>query len=286
MHCFFQGAHRRWLASLCLTSAGWLLAAAAQAQGPAVATADAVYAQAQAEVQPLLDSLQALVTIESGSHDLEGLDRAAAWIAAQLQQTGMQVQTLTAHAPAKPGQAQGERVGSMVLGRLQGQGAKKVLLIAHMDTVYPKGMGARQPFRIEGGKAYGLAIADDKSGVALILHTVKLLQAMDFRDYAELAVLINAQCPVASQIGPQLFHVGTIVPVIQQEHRLTLLDRLAFFDQDLAHQVGDLAANVDHTQGHNAAIELHLDGCFLNLRLNNCDSDIRVAGFFVLVVAR
>ena len=198
MRCGLRGAGRRWLAALCLTSAGWLLAAAAQAQGPAGSTADAVYAQAQAEVQPFLSSLQELVAIESGSHDLEGLDRAAAWVATRLQETGMQVQTLAAHAPAKAGQTLGERVGSMVLGRLQGQGAKKVLLIAHMDTVYPKGMGARQPFRIEDGKAYGLAIADDKSGVALILYTVKLLQAMGFRDYAELAVLINGDEEIGS----------------------------------------------------------------------------------------
>ena len=33
-----------------------------------------------------------------------------------------------------------------------------------------------QPFRIDGDKAYGLGIADDKQGVALILHTVAMLQ--------------------------------------------------------------------------------------------------------------
>ena len=38
-----------------------------------------------------------------------------------------------------------------------------MLLIAHMDTVYPRGMGAKQPFRIDGDKAYGLGIADDRS---------------------------------------------------------------------------------------------------------------------------
>lgn len=163
-----------------------------------VPTPEGVWTRAQAEVQALLGSLEALVGIESGSQDLEGLDRIATWIATALQQAGMQVQILPGHVPPRPGQVQGERVGPMVLGRLQGQGQKKVLLIAHMDTVYPKGMGARQPFRIEDGKAYGLAIADDKSGVALIVHTVRLLQAMGLRDYAELAVLINGDEEIGS----------------------------------------------------------------------------------------
>ena len=39
-------------------------------------------------------------------------------------------------------------------------------LLAHMDTVYERGMLAQQPFRIDGDRAYGLGIADDKHGMA------------------------------------------------------------------------------------------------------------------------
>ena len=46
------------------------------------------------------------------------------------------------------------------------------------------GMGAKQPFRIDGDRAYGLGIADDKQGVALILHTLAMLQAMKSQPYA------------------------------------------------------------------------------------------------------
>jgi glutamate carboxypeptidase len=89
-------------------------------------------------------------------------------------------------------------LGSAVYGRLQGTGTKKILLIAHMDTVYPKGMLAKQPYRIEGNRAYGLAIADDKAGVALIIHTVELLQKLGFKNYAEIGVLINADEEIGS----------------------------------------------------------------------------------------
>ncbi len=53
----------------------------------------------------------------------------------------------------------------------KGTGSKKIMLIAHMDTVYQIGMLNKQPFRIDGDKAYGLGIADDKQGVAVIAHT-------------------------------------------------------------------------------------------------------------------
>lgn len=172
-----------------------LLHGAAGAQAPAPQT---VQARANEQVAPLLDSLKALVAIESGSRDLEGLARLAELVAARLQAAGMQVQTLPTQAPGFHPQLKGAKLGSMVYGTRTGTGQRKVLLIAHMDTVYPRGMVAKQPFRIDGDKAYGLGIADDKGGVALILHTVQLLEQLGFKDYAQLGVLINADEEIGS----------------------------------------------------------------------------------------
>jgi glutamate carboxypeptidase len=156
-----------------------------------------------------LKSLEDLVNIESGSRDLEGLAKAAAWVAQRLQAAGMSVETMPMKAPADHILLKGAAVGSAVYGRLQGTGTKKILLIAHMDTVYPKGMLAKQPFRVDGNLAYGLAIADDKAGVALIIHTVELLQKMGFKNYAEIGVLINADEEIGSPgSGPLITKLG------------------------------------------------------------------------------
>jgi glutamate carboxypeptidase len=159
----------------------------AQAPTPA-----AVQARVADQVTPLLASLKELVTLESGSRDLEGLARLSTLIAGRLQASGMEVQLLPAQAPDFHPQLKGARLGSMVYATRRGTGQRKVLLLAHMDTVYPRGMGAKQPFRIDGDKAYGLGISDDKGGVALVLHAVQLLDQMGFKDYAQLGVLINA----------------------------------------------------------------------------------------------
>ena len=67
-----------------------------------------------------------------------------------------------------------------------------------MDTVYPRGMLAQQPFRIDGDRAYGLGIADDRQGIAVILHTLAILRAMNFRDYGTLTVFINGDEEIGS----------------------------------------------------------------------------------------
>jgi glutamate carboxypeptidase len=72
------------------------------------------------------------------------------------------------------------------------------MLIAHMDTVYLRGMLEKQPFRVDGNRAYGLGIADDKQGIAVILHTLAILKAMNFRDYGLITVLINGDEEVSS----------------------------------------------------------------------------------------
>jgi glutamate carboxypeptidase len=175
------------------------LLCAAFATSALAAPNEQVKTLAAKEKAPLLDTLKDLVSIESGSGDREGLDKISALIADRLRALGGQVEFV------EPNEADTYRmvdtpkqIGRMVHARFTGTGTRKVLLIAHMDTVYLKGMLAKQPFRVDGNKAYGLGIADDKQGVALILHTLAILKAANFRDYGLITVLINADEEISS----------------------------------------------------------------------------------------
>ena len=143
---------------------------AARAQDSA-AMNQSVKQKADAAVTPLLETLKNYVAIESGSRDLEGLAKLGDVIATELKDLGMQVEVIPTKAAESHPQLKGAILGSVIYARKMGTGKKKILLIAHRDTVYSKGMGVKQPFRIDGNRAYGLGIADDKNGVALIVHT-------------------------------------------------------------------------------------------------------------------
>lgn len=158
----------------------------------------AVMAQAKANKQPLLDTLKQLVEIESGSGDREGLDRISQVAYDKLKALGGEVEFIEPGPDAYRMEDSPKQIGRMVKATFKGKGTKKILMIAHMDTVYKRGMLARQPFRIEGDKALGLGIADDKQGVALVIHTVAALQALKFNDYGTITVLFNADEEVSS----------------------------------------------------------------------------------------
>jgi len=165
-----------------------------QAHGQAV---EPVLSLAKKEKPALLESLKELVSIETGSRDLEGLDKLANIIAGRLKNLTDRVELVEVSNVYRMEDTP-EKIGRMVRATFTGTGTKKILLIAHMDTVYPRGMIAQQPFRIDGDRAYGLGIADDKQGIAVILHTLAILQAMNFREYGTLTVLINADEELSS----------------------------------------------------------------------------------------
>jgi glutamate carboxypeptidase len=151
------------------------------------------------EKAAFLATLEALVSIETGSEDREGLDKLSALIADRLGALGGQVELIEPDEPPADRVADTpKRFGRMVQARFTGTGTKKILLIAHMDTVYHRGMLEKQPFRVDGNRACGLGIADDKAGVAVILHTLAILKAMNFRDYGQITVLINADEEIGS----------------------------------------------------------------------------------------
>ena len=178
------------LAALFLLPAWW-----APALGAAV---EPVWSLVGKERPAFLRTLKSLVDIESGSADREGLDRISDLIGKRLRELGGKVEFIEPGAEIYKMFDTPEKIGRMVRGTFTGTGTKKILLIAHMDTVYPRGMLVQQPFEVKGDRAYGLGIGDDKHGITVILHALSILKAMDYRRYRTLTVLINGDEEVSS----------------------------------------------------------------------------------------
>ncbi|MBB1629523.1 peptidase M20 [Cupriavidus sp. UME77] len=116
----------------------------------------------QAEMQALL---QRIVDIDSGSRQEAGVTAVAEVLRAHLEAAGIAV---TLH--AVPGY--GVCLDALVPGA--GDGAP-ILLMGHMDTVFPAGTAARRPFRVEDGLAYGPGVADMKSGLVMNVFVAEAL---------------------------------------------------------------------------------------------------------------
>src|ERR1700746_65103 len=137
------------------------------ASSSAFAAADEKLKAAAEQAQPaVIESLHNMVMIESGSSDVEGLKKMADLTEARLKALGARTER------RKTTRGAG---ADMVIGTFEGTGTKKLMLIAHMDTVYEHGILASQPYRVDGERIYGPGIADDKGGIAVILHALRIL---------------------------------------------------------------------------------------------------------------
>ena len=151
----------------------------------------------EAQRAPLIATMGQLVSIESGSRDPEGLRKLATLLADRFRELCADVELVSHNTPYMMVDTPPE-IGQSVVARFRGRGQGRVLLLAHMDTVYQRGELAAQPFRVDDDRAYGLGIADDKQGVALIIHALETLRAVNFDDYELITVLVNADEEVSS----------------------------------------------------------------------------------------
>lgn len=122
-----------------------------------------------------LAELEQLVNLDCGSYTPLGVNRVADFVAAALGELGARLDRV-AHQPGTgaPG------LGDLVVGRLPGDGPR-LLLIGHMDTVFPEGTAAARPFRTDAGHALGPGVSDMKGGLLAGLHAIAALQAAGLR---------------------------------------------------------------------------------------------------------
>lgn len=112
-----------------------------------------------------------LVSIESQSPDKEGVDEVCEVL-----------NTVMAEAGIKTDIVPMEVSGNLLKGVFHEERKEKPLLfIGHMDTVFPKGTLAKNPFRVdEEGKVHGPGSLDMKAGLVIAVYVLKALDDCEY----------------------------------------------------------------------------------------------------------
>jgi glutamate carboxypeptidase len=135
----------------------------------------------QNNLDAYLRDLQTLTAIDCGTHQKAGLDVVARFIAERLHALDAAVQIIENHA-----------AGNDVIGRINGKGGSRILLLCHTDTVYPPGTAASRPYRVEGNRAFAPGIADMKAGLLSALYALAALRTIGYDDFARITVICNS----------------------------------------------------------------------------------------------
>jgi len=79
--------------------------------------------------------------------------------------------------------------GNDLYGVAHGQGGSTLLLITHMDTVYPVGTASAHPVVVEDETVYGPGVSDMKGGILNGLYAIQALLAQGYRSFGEIRML-------------------------------------------------------------------------------------------------
>jgi len=122
-----------------------------------------------------LDALRELVAIDSGSYDAAGVDHVGDALEAQWRGIGFSAERLPL-----PG------FGDRRIFRKTFGGHGRVLILGHLDTVWPAGTVSDWPYREEDGLAHGPGVGDMKGGLVMACEAVRALLETGFDGVGEI----------------------------------------------------------------------------------------------------
>jgi len=138
----------------------------------------------QEHLEEMVDFLGWLVQQESMSRVPEATSQIAEEFGARLGELGAAVELI-----------RNEHSGASILARFnhacKDPAANQLLIVGHLDTVWPLGTLERQPFRIENGLAYGPGIFDMKAGLTIAFFAIRALKEAAYETMRPVAMLVT-----------------------------------------------------------------------------------------------
>src|SRR5215218_9498461 len=179
------------LAAIALTSAAPALAALSPAEQKMIQTVDA-------EQERTVGLLERWVNQNSGSLNMAGVEAVAQMVRPEFEALGFKIEWIDLKKIGRAGHLVATHKGN-------GRG-KRMLLIAHLDTVFEP----HSPFQRwtrKGDQGEGPGAGDDKGGIAVVVAALRAMQAAGTLKNADITVFMtgdeeDAASPIEATRGP------------------------------------------------------------------------------------
>ena len=124
----------------------------------------------RAQREWLVETIEALVRLESPTDDKAAVDRCGDEIARRVEALGGRVTRIAQ-------QTRGDHIRAEFAGGAKGSTERQILLLGHFDTVWPVGQLQRMPLERRDGRLHGPGVFDMKAGIALGLLAARAVSS-------------------------------------------------------------------------------------------------------------
>ncbi|OUO93263.1 M20 family metallopeptidase [Cloacibacillus sp. An23] len=161
--------------------------------------ADKIETYLQNKLPEMLDMLANLVNRNTSSDYKPGVDEAGNFLAQEFEKIGFNIEIL-----------RNVKVGNSVIARKTGNNIK-VLLICHIDSVFPEGTDYIKPFTINGNIAKGNGVLDMKACLVGCIYALKALKELRISNLPTITVFLSGDEEKGSE---------AVIPIIEREGRI------------------------------------------------------------------
>jgi glutamate carboxypeptidase len=208
---------------------------------------------AERQIPAALKLLRSMVEIESPSDNKAAVDQCVTFVAQHCSALGGWVRRHRQKA-----------FGDLLEARFGPQKSKRkpILLLGHLDTVWPLGTLKDMPYRVDSGRVWGPGVLDMKGGVAMALTAIAILKEQQ-KLTRPVVLLLNSDEEVGSNVSrpitEKLALLSEAVYVLEPAQGLTGAYKTARKGVgNYLIRVRGIAshAGVDFERGHSAIVEL------------------------------
>lgn len=148
----------------------------------------------------VINWIKEIVEIESPTDNRTAVNKVGKWVEEKVASLGGKTEVIPSNHPNR---------GDHIIARWQGTSLHKnpILLIAHLDTVWPIGTLANMPFKVEGDTIFGPGVYDMKGAVIYALYAIKLIKDLGLKQDRSIYILFNSDEEMNSSTSREIIDI-------------------------------------------------------------------------------
>lgn len=147
----------------------------------------------QVDVEKFLQELEILVNMDSGLGNPDGITAVGKYLGDRLAEQGWLMEQVDV----------GAETGKCTVVKNREVDHYDVMLVGHVDTVFPTGETAKRPFRRDENRAYGLGVIDMKQGDLAMVYALEQLPR-DVLESLNIVAIFNPDEEIGSRYSRNL----------------------------------------------------------------------------------
>lgn len=146
-----------------------------------------------AKRREMLQLVEQLVNIDSGSYTKQGIDKIGTILKTKFESLDFIVNIV-----------EQKNYGNQLVIQHRDALQPHILVVAHMDTVFPEGTVQKRPFKVIGDRAYGPGVADMKASLVELFYAILCMKQAGKTGYKHIQIILNSDEEIGSPSSASL----------------------------------------------------------------------------------